>query len=74
MKHRVKHAVQSLNVFRHLVRNAEAIGMKVNIFKTTLICFSDVLASEADVYIEDGDGNPIRGSSTYNEGSWSPFF
>ena len=35
VKQRVKHAVQSQNVFRHLVRNAESIGMKVNARKTT---------------------------------------
>ena len=29
VKYRVKHAKQSQNIFRHLVRNAEAIGMKV---------------------------------------------
>ena len=40
-KHRIKHAIQCQNVFRHLVRNAEEIGMKVNTDKTTLVCFSD---------------------------------
>ena len=63
-KHRVKHAVQSQNVFRHVVRAAEKIGMKVNSDKTTLVCFSDALAYKADAYIEDSDMNTIRGRST----------
>lgn len=61
-KHRVKHAIQSQNVFRHLVRNAEDIGMRVNSSKTTLVCFSDSLSYKADAYIEDRDGNVIRGT------------
>ena len=62
VNHRVKHAIQSQNVFRHLVRNAENIGMKVNTQKTTLVCFSDSLSFKADAYIEDSDGNVIRGT------------
>ena len=57
--YRVKHAVQAQNVFRHLVRKAEAIGMKVNAAKTTMVCFSDAAAYKADAYIEDEDGNRI---------------
>ena len=63
-KHRIKHAAQSQNEFRHLVRNAEKIGMKVNAAKTTLVCFSDALAYSPDAYIEDADGNVIRGQPT----------
>ena len=37
IKHRVKHAAQSQNVFRHMVRRAEDIGMKVNTAKTTMV-------------------------------------
>ena len=59
MSYRVKHAVQAQNVFRHLIRKAEAIGMKVNAAKTTMVCFSDALAYRADSYIEDEDGNQI---------------
>ena len=64
VKHQVKHAIQSQNVFRHLVRNAEDIGMKVNAGKTTLVCFSDTASFEADAYIEDSDGRIIRGQKT----------
>ena len=60
-KHRVKHAIQAQNVFRHIVKNAEEIGMKVNTAKTTLVCFSDSLTYKADAYIEDADGGVIRG-------------
>ena len=56
VKHRVKHAIQSQNVFRHLVRNALKIGMKVNSDKTSMICISDSLAYAADAYMEDEDG------------------
>ena len=45
INHRVKHAVQALNVFHHLVLNVESIGMNVN---TGL---SDSLAYQADSYI-----------------------
>ena len=62
VKHRIKHAVQSQNVFRHIVKNAEEIGMKVNAAKTTLVCFSDSLSYKPDAYIEDSDGNVIRGA------------
>ena len=59
VSYRVKYAIQPQNVFRHLVRKAEAIGMKVNRAKTTMVCFSDSLAYKADAYIEDADGNRI---------------
>lgn len=35
--HRMKHSVQTQNVFRHVVRNAEDIGMVVNAAKTTML-------------------------------------
>lgn len=60
-KHRLKNAVQSQNVFRHLMRNAVEIGMKVNTDKTTLVCFSDPQGYKADAYVEDGDGQVIWG-------------
>ena len=59
-KHRVKHAVQAQNVFRHLVRKAEEIGMRVNGAKTTMVCFSDAAGYDADAFMEDADGNRIR--------------
>ena len=52
---RVKHAIQVQNIFRHLVRRAQAIGMKVNASKTSILCVSDALAYEADAFIEDED-------------------
>ena len=64
LKDRVKHAVQSQNVFRHLVRNAVDIGMRVNTGKTTLVCFSDAQGYQADAYLEDGEGNTIRGTTS----------
>ena len=57
--HRVKHAVQSQNIFRHLVRRAEEIGMVVNSSKTAMICVSDSMAYEADAFILDDEMNRI---------------
>ena len=57
--HRVKHAVQAQNIFRHLVRRAEGIGMVVNSNKTSMICVSDAAAYEADAFILDNDLNRI---------------
>ena len=54
-----KHAVQAQNVFRHMVKNAERLGMKVNASKTDMICVSDSLSFEAEAYILDSDGNRI---------------
>ena len=59
-KHRVKHALQAQNVFRHMVRRAEGIGMKVNSDKTAMICFLDAAGYKPDAFIEDSDGNRIR--------------
>ena len=59
VQHRVKHAIQSQNVFRHLVRGAEELGMVVNAKKTTMICVSDSSSFEADAYMYDKDGERI---------------
>ena len=57
--HRVKHAVQSQNVFRHVVRRAEDLGMVVNALKTAMICVSGATEYEADAYLLDADNNRI---------------
>ena len=59
VQYRVKHAIQSQNIFRHMVREAEHIGMKVNTNKTAMTCVSDALSYVADAYILDRDGNRI---------------
>ena len=59
VRHRIKHAIQAQNIFRHLVRRAEDIGIVVNSSKTAMICVSDSLAYEADAFIQDADGNRI---------------
>ena len=48
---RVKHAVQAQNIFRHIARNAESIGMVVNASKTAKMCVSG-----ATDYTVDGQG------------------
>lgn len=55
VNYRVIHAVRSQNIFRHLVREAEAIGMVVNSSKTTMVCVSDALGYTADAFILDED-------------------
>ena len=64
IRYRSKHAVQAQNVFRHLVRRAEDIGMKVNTDKTGMVCFSDALAYKAEAFIEDADGQRLRCGET----------
>ena len=56
---RVEHAIQAQNIFRHIARAAEEIGMKVNTSKTSMMCVSDSLAYAADAFILDSDGNRI---------------
>ena len=59
VRYRVKHAVQAQNIFRHLVRRAEEIGMVVNASKTNMICVSDAMSYKADAYIYDASENRI---------------
>ena len=56
---RVKHAVATQNVFRHVIQAAENKGMKVNASKTNMICISDSLTFKASCFIQDRDGNRI---------------
>ena len=57
--YRIKHAVQAQNVFRHVVRGAEEIGMVVNAKKTAMLCVSDSLSYKADAYMLDDDQQRI---------------
>ena len=63
-KYRVKHAVQSQNVFRHIVRNAENLGMVVNSAKTAMICVSGATEYKADAFVLGGDQNRIGCTDT----------
>ena len=69
--HRVKHAVQSQNVFRHLVRRAEDIGMVVNAKKTTMVCVSDASSFRADAFIYDADQDRLGCQDSFKAlGMW----
>ena len=57
---KIKHAIPSQNVFRYVVNNATAQGMKVNALKTQMLCVSDALGSTSEAYIVDTAGNEIR--------------
>ena len=52
---RVKHALQAQNIFRHMIRRAEEIGMLVNSSKTAMLCVSDALSYKADAFFFDDD-------------------
>ena len=52
--HRIKHAAQAQNVFRHVVRRAEELGMVVNSSKTAIISVS-AAEYNAEAYILDED-------------------
>ena len=48
-------ATRSQNLFRHIVRIAEMLGMKVNEAKTMMLCVSDSKTYKASAYIETSD-------------------
>ena len=54
-----KHAVATQNVFRHIVRQAERKGMKVNATKTNMICISDSLHHRTSAHMFDREGTRI---------------
>ena len=56
---KVKHDLQTQNVFRRVVDRAESRGMVVNKNKTHILCVSDALNYAASAYIEDADGQKI---------------
>ena len=62
--YRIKHAVQAQNIFRHLVRNAEDLGMVVNSSKTAMMCVSAAMDYKADAFILDADQNRIGCTDT----------
>lgn len=59
VQHRVKHPLQSQNVFRHVVRAAEDIGMVVNAKKTSILCVSDSFSYQVDAFMLDADQERI---------------
>ena len=68
---KVKHDVQSQNVFRSVVRKATSIGMKDNTSKTNLLVISDSLNYETAAYIEGSDGEKIvSGDAMKIPGFW----
>ena len=55
-----KHAVASQNMFKRIVHNAEAIGMKVNTAKTGMLCISDAISFKAAAHIRTMDGQVVE--------------
>ena len=58
-EHRVKQAVATQNVFRHIVRRVKRKGMKVNTKKTNMVCISDSLNHSTETYILDKDNTRV---------------
>ena len=56
---RLKHAVKSQNLFRHVVGEAKKKGMVVNTGKTQLLLIDDSMSYDAEAYIEDEEGNEL---------------
>ena len=56
---KVRHDLQSQNLFRRVVRRAEGKGMVVNKGKTNILCVSDAQTYKAAGYILDADGNKL---------------
>ena len=65
-----KHAVATQNVFRHIVRNAERKGMKVNAKKTNMICISDSLHFDTRAHIFDRDGEKVSSGDSLKVLGW----
>ena len=67
---RLKHAVATQNVFRHIVRAAESRGMRVNAAKTNMLCVSDALNFRAQCFIEDREGTRITSAKKMKLLGW----
>lgn len=52
---KIKHAIPTQNVFRHVIRRAKEQGMKVNTSKTGMICVSDSLNYKTSTFILDAN-------------------
>ena len=64
MRSKNKHAVATQNLFKRIVSNAEAIGMKVNTSKTNQICISDSLTFKAESHFYTKEGCRIESSDS----------
>ena len=67
---KIKHAVKTQNVFRHVIRRAEERGMKVNTAKTGLLCVSDSLNHKTRAYIQDSEGARIESGEKLKVLGW----
>ena len=67
---KIKHAIPTQNVFRHVIRRAEQRGMKANTSKTAMICISDSLNFKTSAYIYDGDGHKLQSGAKMKVLGW----
>ena len=56
---RVKLAARTQNLFRRIVRQAEAVGMKVNALKTVSMCIAELKSYIPQAFFTDEQGNKI---------------
>ena len=61
---KVARAIRSQNLFRHITRQAESMGMVVNSAKTMLLCISDSRTYHAEAFIEDEEDTRIESGSS----------
>jgi hypothetical protein len=57
---RYKRDVQTENVMRRTILNAEAQGMRVNLNKTAMLTVSDAITFDPVVYVIDGEGTRLE--------------
>ena len=67
---KIKHAIPTQNVFRHVVRRAEERGMRVNSSKTGMLCISDSLNYKTAAFILDADGQKIESGPSLKVLGW----
>ena len=67
---RIKQAIPTQNVFRHVIREAQSRGMKVNTSKTGMLCISDSLSYKPSAFILDSDGQRIESGQRLKVLGW----
>lgn len=65
---KIKHDIQTQNLFRRIVRKAESRGMVVNKGKTKILFVSDAQTYEPDAFIVDRDGTRIGAGKSMSLG------
>ena len=59
-----KHAIDTQNIFRGTIRNAESKSIKVNMGKTALVCISDAFSFKAVAHVYSVEGTKLESSNS----------